>query len=46
MKRRQQKELEENGYLFRAWKRWHREQLAEALQGVHRDLLERLMTQL
>jgi len=48
MKRRtaKEKELADNVYLHRAWKRWHREQLEEALAGVHRDVLERLLVQL
>ena len=38
--------LANNGNLLRAWCRWHRERLEEALEGVHRDVLERLMMQL
>jgi hypothetical protein len=40
------KELEDNARLLRAWRKWHAEQLEEALAGVHRDVLERLMEQL
>jgi hypothetical protein len=48
MKRQSEKEqtLQDNARLLRAWKRWHREQLEEALCGLHRDALERLMLQL
>ena len=47
MKRRNEdQELAERAYLLRSWKAWHREQLEEALAGVHRDVLERLMEQL
>ena len=45
-KREEQKQLAENSYLLRAWKRWHREQLEEALIGVHGDVLVQLMIQL
>jgi hypothetical protein len=45
-KRDEQKQLAENSYLLRAWKRWHREQLEEALIGVHGDVLVQLMIQL
>jgi hypothetical protein len=40
------KEVEDNARLLRAWCRWHAEMLEEALAGVHRDVLERLMEQL
>ena len=40
------RELADNAHLLRAWKRWHTEQLEEALAGVHRDVLERVMAQL
>ena len=49
MKRRRtakEKELEDNAKLLRQWKHWHAEQLKEALAGVHRDVLERVMAQL
>jgi hypothetical protein len=39
-------ELADNARLLRAWKAWHREQLEEALHGLHRDVLEQLMAQL
>ena len=32
--------------LLRAWRAWHAEQLQEALVGLHRDVMERLMAQL
>jgi hypothetical protein len=40
------KELRDNAHLLRAWKRWHREQLEEALADVHADVMRRLMAQL
>jgi hypothetical protein len=45
-KREEQKQLAENSYLLRAWKRWHRDQLEAALIGVHGDVLVQLMIQL
>jgi len=41
-----QKELADNARLLRAWKRWHAEQLQEALEGAHAAVLRRLMEQL
>lgn len=32
--------------VLRAWKNWHAEMLEEALAGVHRDVLKRLLEQL
>jgi hypothetical protein len=48
MKRRttKEQELADRSTRARAWRKWHREQLEAALAGVHRDVLERLMTQL
>ena len=47
MKRREKdQELADPAYLLRAWRRHHREQLQEALAGVHRDVLKRLLEQL
>jgi hypothetical protein len=49
MKRRrtaEEKELADRARLLRWWKKFHREQLEEALAGVHRDVLERVMAQL
>jgi hypothetical protein len=49
MKRRstaQEKKLADDARLLRWWKAWHREQLEEALAGVHRDVLERVMAHL
>jgi hypothetical protein len=47
MKRREKdQELADRAYLLRAWRRHHREQLQEALAGVHRDVLEHLMEEL
>jgi len=36
-------ELADRAYLLRAWHKWHREQLKEALAGVHGAVLERLL---
>jgi hypothetical protein len=38
MKKRsaQERKLADDAYLLRTWKRWHREQLEEALAGPHR----------
>jgi hypothetical protein len=38
--------LADNARLLRAWRKWHGEQLEEALAGVHRDVVERLLAQL
>ena len=48
MKQRSKKdqELTNRNRLARAWRAWHREQLNQALAGVHRDVFERLMAQL
>ena len=40
------KELADNARLVRAWRRWHAEQLQEALTGIHADVMRRLMAQL
>ena len=40
------KEVADREKLLRAWRRWHGEQLKEALAGVHGDVLRRLMAQL
>jgi hypothetical protein len=40
------KQLADNAYLLRAWRKWQREQLEEALAGVHGAVLERLMAEL
>jgi hypothetical protein len=40
------KKLADNERLLRWWKKFHREQLEEALAGVHHDVLERMMAQL
>jgi hypothetical protein len=42
----QQKKLIDSARLLRAWRKWHAEQLKDALAGMHGDVLERLMTQL
>jgi hypothetical protein len=41
-----EKELADRSTLARAWRKGHREQLEEALAGVHGAVLERLLTQL
>jgi hypothetical protein len=49
MKRRtsdRDKKLADDARLLRAWRNWHREQLEEALAGVHGAVLERLMREL
>jgi hypothetical protein len=48
MKKRnaQEQKLADDARLLRTWREWHREQLEEALAGVRRDVLERLMEQL
>jgi hypothetical protein len=42
----QEQELADRATLARAWKRWHAEQLKQALAGIHGDVIARLMTQL
>jgi hypothetical protein len=34
---KQQQKLADDARLLRAWRRWHRKQLEEALAGMHRD---------
>jgi len=47
MKRRTAEEQKLADYrLLRAWERWHRERLQQALEGIHRDVLERLQAEL
>src|SRR5262245_20159196 len=48
MKRRtaKEQELADRSRFLRAWRKWHRERLEEALAGVHRDVLARLVNQL
>ena len=48
MKKRNAREqmLADDARPLRTWREWHREQLEEALAGVRRDVLERLMEQL
>jgi hypothetical protein len=38
--------LQDDQRLLKAWHKWHAEQLAETLIGVHRDVFERLMVEL
>ena len=40
------KTLANRAHLLRAWRRWHVEQLEEALADVHADVMSRLMAQL
>jgi hypothetical protein len=48
MKRKSEidRKLADRAYLLRYWRAWHREQLEEALAGVHRDVLARLLGEL
>jgi len=49
MKRRKsekEQKLADDARLVRAWHRWHREQLEEALAGMHADVMGRLMAEL
>ena len=48
MKRRtaKEQELNDRATLLRAWRRWRREQLEQALTGIHAVVFERLMTRL
>jgi hypothetical protein len=46
LQRDQEKERADDARLLCAWREWHREQLEEALAGVRRDVLKRLMEQL
>jgi len=43
---KEQKKLADDAYFLRAWKKFHAEQLTEALAGVHADVMQRLMAQL
>lgn len=45
-KQTRERELADNARLLRAWKRWHTEQLEEALAGVHGAVIGRMMAQL
>ena len=42
----QQKKLDDDARLLRAWKAWHAEQLEEALAGAHGATIDALMLQL
>jgi hypothetical protein len=48
MKKKSEKDqaLADGAKLRGAWRRWHREQLAEALVGLHRDVMARAMAEL
>jgi len=41
-----EKELADREKLTRAWRKWHREQLEVALDGMHGDVMRRLMDEL
>jgi hypothetical protein len=41
-----QKNLADDARLMRWWKAWHREQLEQALDGMHGDVMRGLMAQL
>src|SRR5262245_32433518 len=43
---KEEQEIADREKLLRAWRRWHKERLQTALEGVHRDVFERLMAQL
>src|SRR5262249_49061943 len=45
-KQERERELVDNARLLRAWRNWHAEQLAEALTGLHRDVMGRLLAEL
>ena len=45
-RRNEERELAERAYMLRSWRAWHREQLQEALVGLHRDVMGRLVMQL
>ena len=40
------KELADQAKLTHAWRQWHADQLVEALTGLHRDVMARLMEHL
>ena len=42
----QKQKLVDDERLMRNWRAWHREQLKEALAGVHRDVMSQLVAQL
>jgi hypothetical protein len=39
-----QKKLADDGKLLRAWRKWHRDQLEEALAGPHAAIVTQVMT--
>jgi len=43
---KEQKRADDDARLLRMWKKFHAEQLQEALVGLHRDVMGRLMAQL
>jgi hypothetical protein len=45
-KTEKEKELADREKLLRAWRKWHREQLEQALDGLHGDVMRGLMAQL
>jgi hypothetical protein len=42
-RREREQKLADDAGLFRVWRRWHREQREEALQGSHGAMMERLV---
>ena len=42
--RDQQKKLQNDAKLMRAWRKWHREALAEVRAGEHGELVDMVMT--
>jgi len=46
LKSAKEKELADREKLTRAWRKWHREQLVIALDGMHGDVMRRLMDEL
>lgn len=45
-KAEEDKALAEHAYLLRAWKKFHAEELQQALEGVHASVMARLMAHL
>jgi len=45
-KQERERELADQAKLTRAWRQWHREQLEEALRGLHRGVLEQMTAEL
>jgi hypothetical protein len=45
-KQERDRERADDAKMFRAWKKFHRDELGEALVGLHRDVMSRLMAHL